>query len=423
MWHVEPIAQDHVEVFRSPDPQAMFCYSPGILRLDSGRLVATMDLGGPGVAELPGPKRGADNGAKAWQGKVFVSDDHGSTWRHVVDFPFIHARPFVAGNRIYVLGHDGRLMIIASDDQGETWTAPTNLTEGDVWHQAPANVWHTRDNIYLVMENRPASDVQGWNVTAMAPVLMRGPEAEDLTRPEAWTFASSMVFRDVVPIDELDWFGVPFYQGPGNRTVKIADGGRNFAPIGWLETNVVQFPDPEHIWHDPTGRTFHLFARAHTGRTGYAALCKVVEHEDGSMETGLVTAPSGRRMLYTPMPGGQMKFHVLYDEVDGLYWLLSTQSTDSMRRPEALPKGRYGLPDNERRRLTLHFSRNMIDWCFAALVAVGPVEHGSRHYASMTFDGDDLHVLSRSGDAEARTAHDGNIITFHTVKDFRRLVY
>jgi hypothetical protein len=39
------------------------------------------------------------------------------------------------------------------------------------------------------------------------------------------------------------------------------------------------------------------------------------------------------------------------------------------------------------------------------------------------FDGDDLHVLSRSGDHRARNTHDGNLITFHTVHDFHKLVY
>ena len=56
-------------------------------------------------------------------------------------------------------------------------------------------------------------------------------------------------------------------------------------------------------------------------------------------------------------------------------------------------------------------------------MAVGPVERGSRHYASMVIDGDDLCVLSRSGDERARHAHDGNLITFHRVRAFRDLVY
>jgi hypothetical protein len=47
----------------------------------------------------------------------------------------------------------------------------------------------------------------------------------------------------------------------------------------------------------------------------------------------------------------------------------------------------------------------------------------SRHYASMITDGDDLYVLSRSGDERARSAHDGNFISFHKIRDFRELIY
>jgi hypothetical protein len=65
----------------------------------------------------------------------------------------------------------------------------------------------------------------------------------------------------------------------------------------------------------------------------------------------------------------------------------------------------------------------MIDWCFTGLVAVGPAEHASRHYASMPIDGDELVILSRSGDQRAKSAYDGNLITFHRVKNFRGLAY
>ena len=41
----------------------------------------------------------------------------------------------------------------------------------------------------------------------------------------------------------------------------------------------------------------------------------------------------------------------------------------------------------------------------------------------LVIDGENLCVLSRSGDSRAHSAHDGNLITFHTVKDFRKLVY
>lgn len=42
-------------------------------------------------------------------------------------------------------------------------------------------------------------------------------------------------------------------------------GKRFMSPPCWLETNIVQFGDPEHIWHDPQGKALHLWMRAHTG--------------------------------------------------------------------------------------------------------------------------------------------------------------
>ena len=52
MSKVPLLANDFVTVYESPNPPGAYCYSPGIIRLDNGRLVATMDLGGPEVDKL-----------------------------------------------------------------------------------------------------------------------------------------------------------------------------------------------------------------------------------------------------------------------------------------------------------------------------------------------------------------------------------
>jgi hypothetical protein len=57
------------------------------------------------------------------------------------------------------------------------------------------------------------------------------------------------------------------------------------------------------------------------------------------------------------------------------------------------------------------------------MVAVGSADNAARHYATMIIDGNDLCIVSRSGDENARNSHDGNMVTFHKVKNFRRLVY
>jgi hypothetical protein len=411
---VRPLANDYVVVAESPSPTDIYCYTPGIIRLDSGRLIVTMDFGGKGM------KKGEPHG------RVFTSDDHGRSWTERTKFPFCHARPFVAGNALYVLGQAGDLNIIRSDDGGDSWSESVKLTEEQKWHQSACNVCYANGSIYLVMERRVSNNIKSWPVGELAPVLMRGKLDANLTKRESWTFASELSFHDTIPNMEsdpaIDFFGVPFYPAAYPKGFTSVPR-RNSPPIGWLETNVVQIKDPDHYWYDPKGKTFHLWARAHTGGTGYAAVAKVVENADGSMITMLEKVPSGKTALFLPCPGGQMRFHVLYDETTELYWLLSSQSTDSMTRAELLPSNRYNLPNNERHRLQLHFSKNMVDWCFAGLVAVGNSAGEGRHYASMAIDGENLCVVSRSGDSRAKSAHDGNLITFHTVKDFRKLVY
>lgn len=415
---VRPLAQEHVALWQSPDPHHIFGYTPGICRLDSGRLVATYEISSRG-------KKIGPDGQAVHEGRVLTSDDQGLTWTQRATYTMSFSRPFVAGKSLYLLGRDKRVAIIRSDDQGLTWTERHFLTDSGIWHQSACNVHFANGNVYLVMEKHaPRRGIQAWQVGDLAPVLMRAKADADLTDPSQWTFASELVFEDIWDANKTDYFGVPFHPVDRKKpTFLVPPKGRSIAPLGWLETTVVQFTDPNHLWHDPSGNTFHLWMRAHTGLTNFAAIAQVKENADGSMTTSLVKTPAGTTMLYAPCPGGHLRFHVLWDDKTQLYWLLSSQSTDSMIRPDRMPPERWGTPDNERQRLVLHFSRNMIDWCFAGLVTSTSKPNESRHYASMCIDGDDLCIVSRSGDAQAHSAHNGNLISFHRVKAFRSLVY
>lgn len=425
---MKPLANDFVEIYRSPDPQNVYACTPAIWVLDSGRYIFTNDLIGPNAPAQPQFQQLNQLGSKMRCGQIYTSDDKGKTWQYRCARSFFHARPFAAGGHVYILGHCDNLVIYRSDDDGETWDEGHFLTEGELWHQSACNVWIEGGYVNLVMEihyRLPEEVPGGWPVADMAPVVMRAKVDADLTKRESWTFSNRVRFRELVNEDELDMHGIPFYHS--KKHVKDFPAGTFLTEMpGWLETNIVRITDPAHYWYDESGKTFHLFMRAHTAGSGYCCMMKAVITEEDGKEVITVQPernPSGRRVIYLPMPGGQMRFHILWDEETKLYWLLSTQATDTMRRRELLSDERYNIPCDERDRMQLSFSKNMVDWCFAGLVAKGDSEKQSRHYACMAIDGEDLVIVSRSGDKDTLSAHNTNLSTFHRVKDFRKLVY
>ncbi len=413
---IRPLAQDYVIVAYSPDSKNMPLYSPSIVRLSSGRLVISYT-----------EARKKDSDETDYQ-VIMTSDDGGKTWiKRTEQTVGLQGRIFEANGILYYLAPGAGLPVCKSTDNGNTWSTPVYLTSKDKsWQQTAANVWYAHGNVYLEMELR-VRVINAWGAGEKAPVLLRAKLTDDLTKAASWTFSSVLDFGDLIPCyrentPKIEFFGLPFYTQKYPDRNDIAPG-RSFSPMGWAEGNVVQILDPNHYWYDDSGSTFHIFLRSLTGMTNYGAVCKVVENADGTMTTMLETVPSGKKILFLPLPGGHNRFHILYDATTKTYWLLSNQSTDSMTKAELLASDRHDLAYGERNRLVLHFSKNMVDWCFAGVVAIGATQKEARSYAAMDFDGNDLVILSRSGDPNSYSAHETNMITFHRVKNFRDLIY
>ncbi len=434
---MKELASNFIEVYRSPKPDEVFPYSPGIMVRPNGRYIVSLDLNDQ-------------------YGKIYVSDDKGKTWRLTCDSHFAHGTLFADGDRIYILACEivyGDLVILYSDDDGETWSDVYKLTNGEKWAHTATNALYKDGYVYMAMDhfflNEGETIRSNWKPNICAPVVFRGKLGDDLTKIENWLVSEKVRFRDVIKEEDIEGFGVPFFTSMEDLKPEDVHGETFWASpsqyrdnfnfenpeknlpfyfhaTGWIETNIVQITDPSHFWYDPTGKTFHLMMRANTHGTGYCGIMKAVEKVvDGKeiISIECVKAPSGKRLIFLPLLGGQNKFHIRYDEVSKLYWLVSVQARDSMRRVELLSTDRYNVPSDERDRLALSFSTNLVDWCFAGLVDQSGHEKQSRHYASLDFDGDDMLVLSRSGDEEAYSAHDGNIITLHRIENFRDLIY
>ena len=122
----------------------------------------------------------------------------------------------------------------------------------------------------------------------LAPVVLSARLDADLTRPESWTYSNALGFQQVLArYGKPNLLGVPFHPAQGKKAGPASPPIKGF---GWGEGNLVQIHDPSHVWHDPSGRTFHIFLRAETGRSGLAALAKAVQSPEGAITSSATTS-------------------------------------------------------------------------------------------------------------------------------------
>ncbi len=395
------ISNTETVLYHSPCPQALYCYTPALAHGFNGRIFASFDLAGDALDKEDGPKSpvGDRNGN---QMRIYVSDDQGYTWRETGRLPMLHARVFAAGKCVYAIGHGGDMLISRSTDNGETWDAPAVLDSAAHWHQSAGSVEYANGRIYLTMEQAPVHE-DNPKRGGGDPVLMSADVNADLTKRENWTFSNPAVLHDYRQF-------LP--KVPGDTAVTP----------WWLESNVVFQRDVNNFFYDPEFRKPLVFLRNRNRlNMDTAMMLQGVEHPDGSLELTVPRLPDGTPVVLTPLPGGYMKFQVMWDEPSKMYWLITSRTEFStFTRRETLPEGVFWV--DERQRLELYYSRNLFDWCCAGVVAKGAEVICSRHYASLLDCGDDLLVLSRSGDADAASTHDTDMITLHRIPNFRSLV-
>ncbi len=217
---MELLANNFTTVFKSLHPEHTYLGTPSICVMKNGRYIVSHDLFTKDEKEdskffsiesdiIPHPISGKFN-----IGQIFVSDDKGESWRKVSTRNFYHAVPFESENELYLIGHCDDIIIYRSLDGGGSWDKGHYLTENEFWHASATNIWKENGYINLVMEtyvNRDGEIRDGWNVSSLAPVVLRAKIGDDLTKRENCTFSDRVRFRDVVREDEIDLHGIPFF--------------------------------------------------------------------------------------------------------------------------------------------------------------------------------------------------------------------
>lgn len=343
--------------------------APSILVLPNGEYLSSHHLTGPDAQHASG-------GIK----RIHVSADKGKTWsfRSELKGQFWSSLFLHQGN-VYLIGTRGGvsdIVIRRSTDGGRTWTEPSDdknglllRKEGNMgYHCAPVPVVFHKGRIWRAFEY--TAD-KGWgNFDAL---MMSINVDDDLLDASKWTASNKLPF--------------------------IA--GQHPDYNSWLEGNAVVSPD---------GHIIDMLRVHHKG-DDIAAMVRVSE--------------DGKELSFDPatgfvnMPGACKKFTIHFDPESKRYWSLTNYVP--LAEKEKASRLRHPL-ERARNSLVVISSKDLVSWEKHHRILYSPeiLKHGFQ-YADWKIDGKDIVAVVRTSFGENTNPHDANHITFHRIKDFRKL--
>lgn len=353
----------------SPASSGVYIGSPSLAVLPNGDYLASHDFFGPKGTER---KQGIT--------AVFKSKNKGKSWTQVAEVKGqFWSKLFLHKKELYLIGtykEYGNMVIRKSKDEGATWTIPTDSLNGLLlvgrYHCAPMPIVEHNGRLWRGMEDA-MGPVKGWG-KMFGSFMMSAPIGSDLLKSSSWEQSNTLRYDST------------YLSG-------------HFA--GWLEGNAVVAPN---------GKMVNVLRAAYEfGGNEKAAIIDI--SEDGKKAT--FDSEKG----FVDFPGGSKKFTIHYDKKTKLYYTLSNYI------PE---KNKTDYIGNTRNVLALCSSADLRSWDVKSIILEHPdkLKHGFQ-YVDWQFDGKDIIGVSRTAfdDAEngAKNFHDANYLTFHRIKNFRKL--
>lgn len=378
----QPLAQDYSIVFHNGDPE-YYVEGPGLVRMKDGVLVAVVPV-------VPREEWSKERRAEHSVSHVLRSADGGKSWQSLADLPYYSAVPWQHGGALYLFANKGGtksrnddLLLLRSDDGGKSWSKPVTLFTGHFWN-CHTGMAERDGRLYWAVDDLSLGNKRG-------PRAVVGDLSADLMNPNSWRISEP----------------VPF---PG---VPDAMTNPKFSALSsqYLEPNVLNVRGE-----------LRVLMTVKPKRQSTAGLCAVLNLEDDGAKLDL------KFTQFHPMPGGQLKFCVIWDEQSKMFWATANLVVDSQGKFDWWKDGekqgnvRYasGVGGNDRRFLMLLYGVDGLNWFQAGCVAQAPKISQSFMYARPVIDGDDLAIIARSS-IHAPNQHDADHATFHRVRDFRKL--
>ena len=344
--------------------------SPSICILPNGDYIASHDYFGPGSTEHQQALTA-----------VFKSSDKGESWTKISEIKGqFWSNLFVVQNVLYIMGtwkHHGNFIIRRSLDGGFTWSDPTDSKNGLLlngeYHTAPMPMVIHNGRLWRALENAKSNTtVWGKRYSAM---VISAPISANLLDASSWNSTNSLPY-DSTYLDGK--FG------------------------GWLEGNAVVTPEGKLV-------DILRVATSEKGRD----LAALVNISDDCL--GASFDPSTGFMDFM---GGAKKFSIRYDEKSKRYWTLANIIKKEFSN---LPAG------SVRNTLAIRSSTDLKVWTTHIILLSHPdIEKHGFQYVDWQFDGRNIIFLSRTAyDDEfggAHNFHDANFLTFHRIKNFRKLI-
>lgn len=339
--------------------------SPSLCILPNGSYLASHDFFGKQTPED--------------QTVIYRSDNKGKTWKQIAQLQQFWGELFVHQNIVYLIGTikaNDNFVIRKSTDGGYTWTNPTDEQNGLIlkgkYHCAPTPVVSHNGKLWRALED--ASDPKKWPSLYKAMALS-APVNANLLEAKNWTTTNRLA-QDSTSL--------------------------NHQFLGWLEGNIVVTPANEIV----------NILRVHTldQYKEYAAITHI--------------SVDGKNISFNPkddfvnIPGGSKKFTIRYDKKSGKYWTLANY----------VPQKYQGIVQLDRIRNTLALcsSTNLKDWTVNSIILQHEdYKHHGFQYVNWLVEGNDIIALSRTafddGLSAAADYHNSNYMTFHRIKNFRKL--
>ncbi|CAF5027945.1 unnamed protein product [Rotaria sp. Silwood1] len=396
------------EVAYHDEPSKIYLGSPSIIRLSSGRLVASHDFFGSGYSFQP---RNVS---------VYISDNNGETWSFISYIKHSYWTTLAVYNDIiYAIGTDSdsnaNIIIHRSNDYGLSWNYNGSDDGIILFHGSfatgPTPIVIANQVIYRAIEYWPApsrwpTDFQAAIISCNLSKSSEFIEDDPIMSPNNWQLTSPLVFNK-------EWIpkSFPYLNSPG-----------------YLEGNVVIVPKP-------SSKEIRILNIIRFNSIPLSNLAIILELNQTTNILSFVSI--------IKFPGGMTKFTIRYDPISQAYFSLVNPVTQNFN-------------PSQRNILSLSYTKDLIhlnNWTIAAdhllyddtgFTMNDSLRYTGFHYVDWQFDqlssssslssikssciewncdgGPHIIYLIRTSYRGANSFHNSNRITYKTLKYYRKLI-